>query len=290
VCSPTSSSTDGVFDEATRGPYPRPIVALRRLSAHQTCGVESSIARNQRYWTDEALRYVEAGRRSWGQADPTWGIWSVPEHDVGVLPDVTGADVVELGCGTAYVSAWLARRGARPVGVDPTAAQLATARMLQDEFELRFPLVRAAGEGVPLRAGSFDLVVSEYGAAIWADPYRWIPEAARLLRPGGDLVFLGNSSLLMLCVPDEDGVPADPLLRRPQFGMHRFEWPDDPGVEFHLSHGDMIRLLRASGFEVLDLVELRPHPGASSGYDFVTLEWARQWPSEEIWVARRRPD
>jgi SAM-dependent methyltransferase len=197
---------------------------------------------------------------------------------------------VELGCGTAYVSAWLARLGARPVGVDPTPGQLAIARQCQAEFGLRFPLVRGVGEQVPLRAGAFDLVVSEYGAAIWADPHRWIPEAARLLRPGGELVFLGNSTLLMLCVPDEDGLPAGDHLLRPQFGMHRFTWPDDPTVEFHLGPGDWIRLLRANGFDVEDLVELRPPAGAGTNdmYPYVTADWARRWPCEEVWRARRR--
>jgi len=248
--------------------------------------VSDSISRNQEQWAANAPGYVDPGRSRWSE-EPSWGIWSIPESEIGLLPEVAGADTVELGCGTGYVSAWLARRGARPVGVDPTAAQLETARLLQGEFGLSYPLVRAAGEHVPLRDASFDLVISEYGAAIWAEPHRWIPEAARLLRPGGDLVFLGNAALLMLCVPDEDDVAAEATLLRPQFGMCRFEWPDDPGVEFHLSHGDMIRLLRASGFEVVDLVELRPGPDATTSYPFITLEWARQWPSEEVWVARR---
>jgi SAM-dependent methyltransferase len=120
----------------------------------------------------------------------TWGLWAVPESELRVLGDVAGLDVVELGCGTAYVSAWLARRGARPVGVDPTPAQLETARAMQAEFGLEFPLYEAAAEDVPLADASFDLAVSEYGASIWADPYRWVPEAARLLRGGGRLVFL----------------------------------------------------------------------------------------------------
>lgn len=130
-------------------------------------------------------------------------------------------------------------------------------------------------------------MISEYGAAIWADPYRWIPEAARLLRPGGELVFLGNSTLLMLCVPDEEGPPATDRLLRPQRGMHRFTWPDDPTVEFHLGHGDWIRLLRASGFVVEDLIELWPAAGVGTGYDFVTDDWAARWPAEEAWRARR---
>jgi SAM-dependent methyltransferase len=185
------------------------------------------------------------------------------------------------------VSAWLARRGARPVGVDPTPGQLRIAREMQDEHGPRFPLVRAGGEQVPLRDGSFDVAISEYGAAIWADPYRWIPEAARLLRPGGELVFLGNSTLLMLCAPDDDSAATERLVR-PQFGMHRFEWPDDPTVEFHLGHGDWIQLLRANGFDIEDLIELRPPVGAQSEYGFVRAEWARQWPCEEVWRARRR--
>lgn len=248
--------------------------------------MDDSIIRNQVQWTTNAPLFLEAGRRSWA-GEPSWGVWGIPEADVGILPDVDGKDTIELGCGTAYVSAWLARRGARPIGVDPTVAQLNNARLFQQEFDLSFPLVRAAGEQVPARDASFDLVISEYGAAIWADPYRWIPEAARLLRPGGDLIFLGNSVLLMLCVPDLDGIPAENQLLRPQRGMHRFEWPDDDGIEFHLSHGDMIRLLRANGFDVVDLVELYPSDSASSGYPNVTLTWSQQWPCEEVWIARR---
>ena len=188
--------------------------------------MDSSILRNQRFWTDEAARYVGPVAGAGRPTSRAGASGTSPSPRWACCPDLAGADTVELGCGTGYVSAWLARRGARPVGVDPTPAQLATARGFQDEFGLHFPLVQAAGEHVPLRSGSFDLAISEYGAAIWADPYVWIPEAARLLRPGGELVFLGNSALAMLCVHDDD-TPADPVLRRPQFGMHRFEWPDD---------------------------------------------------------------
>jgi SAM-dependent methyltransferase len=242
---------------------------------------------NRTLWNSNADDYSAAGRSAWA-SEPRWGIWQIPETEVGLLPsDVGGAVSVELGCGTGYVSAWLQRRGARPIGVDNSQAQLATAMTLQGEFDEHFPLVHAAAEACPLRDGIADLVISEYGAAIWSDPYRWIPEAARLLRPGGELVFLGNSSLLMLAVPDEDHVAAESQLIRPQFGMHRFEWPDDAGVEFHLSHGDRIRLLRETGFEVLDLIELRPSADAETRYEFVDLDWARKWPTEEAWRARK---
>jgi SAM-dependent methyltransferase len=254
----------------------------------QNGSVDDSVTRNRQHWEADAVHWAERGRRSWAKAEPTWGIWKVPDSELRLLDDVADLDVVELGCGTAYVSAWLDRRGARVIGVDPTSAQLSTARSLQGEFGQAFPLVQAAGEHVPLRSASFDLVISEYGAAIWADPHRWIPEAARLLRPGGELVFLGNSVLLMLCVPDYEDLSAEAALLRPQFGIHRFEWPDSEGVEFHISHGEMIRLLRANEFEVLDLVELYPDPDAVPTVSYVSREWARAWPFEELWRARRR--
>ncbi|HEV7200571.1 MAG TPA: methyltransferase domain-containing protein [Candidatus Limnocylindria bacterium] len=249
------------------------------------------IQRNRAAWDGWAAEYAEAGERAWARTEPTWGIWGVSEADVHLLPDdLHGKDVIELGCGTAYVSAWLARRGARVTGIDNSPAQLETARRLQTEHGLDFPLLLGYAEQVPLPDASFDLAISEYGAAIWADPYAWIPEAARLLRPGGDLIFLGNSVLVMLSVPDlEADGPATDRLLRPQFEMHRFEWPDEDSVEFHISHGDMIRLLRDSGFEVLDLVEIRPPLDATTNYpNIATIEWSRRWPSEEVWKARKR--
>ena len=242
------------------------------------------------WWEGRGEDQRALARSNWEAVEPHWGIFHIPDSVVGLLPaNVEGLDVVELGCGTAYLSAWLFRRGAIPVGVDPTASQLSIAKQLQREFNQEFALVRAAAEQVPLRDGSFDLAISEYGAAIWSDPDVWIPEAARLLRPGGELLFLGNSTLMMLCVPDEDDVAADERLVRGQFDLHRFEWPDDASVEFHLSPGEWIRLLRANGFEIEELVELRPPPGSTTRYRFVTPSWAAKWPCEEAWRARLRP-
>jgi SAM-dependent methyltransferase len=249
-----------------------------------------SSSENVRLWTKSNADYTDAAAAAaWAQEEVTWGIWEIPEAELGVVGEVGGLDVVDLGCGTGYFCAWLARRGARPVGVDPTPAQLATARRLQGETGLEFPLVEAFAEEVPLPDASFDLAVSEYGASIWADPYRWVPEAARLLRPGGRLVFLRGSTLAILCSPEVGRV--EERLQRPQFGMHRFEWPDGEGaVEYHLAHGAWIDVLREDGFDVERLVELQAPAGAETHgyYDYVTAEWARRWPAEEIWVARKR--
>ncbi len=190
---------------------------------------------------------------------------------------------IELGCGTAYVSAWLARAGARPVGIDLSERQLATARAMQDEFGLDFPLVLGNAERVPFPDGSFELAISEFGASLWCDPHRWIPEAARLLVPGGRLVFMRYSPLFALCAPAEG--PAATELLRDQFGLGRLDLGGR--VEFVLPHGEMIRLLRSAGFVVEDLIEIQAPRPAHREFAEVSADWAHRWPSEEIWTARR---
>ncbi len=251
------------------------------------------VRRNRAEWDVWAAEYVENGELSWGlqPGDETWGIWGIPEAELHLLPDdLAGKDTIELGCGTGYVSAWLARRGAKPVGIDNSEAQLATARRLQKEHGIEFPLLHGNAETVPYPDQSFDFAISEYGASIWADPYRWIPEASRLLRPGGRLVYLINGVFMSLTSPNEDtdDVPATNELLRPYFGLHRLEWKSDRSVNFNLGYGNWIRLLRESGFDVEDLIEVRPPEGAKTSYPWVTTEWARSWPSEEVWKARKR--
>src|SRR5919199_828541 len=180
------------------------------------------LPQNVANWTRVNAEYTDrAAAAAWAKEEITWGEFGATESELGLLGDVNGLDIVELGCGTAYFSAWLARRGARVVGVEPTPAQLATARRMQEETGIQFPLLEAAAEAVPLPDASFDLVHSEYGASIWADPYKWIPEAARLLRARGRLVFLRNSTLVVLCMALE-GVTEQ--LQRPQAGLGRIEW------------------------------------------------------------------
>ena len=246
----------------------------------------SDAAHNRELWTLINAEHTDAdAARNWSAEELTWGLFAVPESQVQALGDVAGRDVLELGCGTAYISAHLARVGARPVGLDVTPAQLATARRCQEHFGLSFPLIEADATAVPLPDESFDLVVSEYGACLWCDPRAWVPEAARLLRPGGRLVFLTNSVLAALCVPDAPG-PAEQTLQRPLRDMGRVVW-EDGGIEHHLSHGDWIQLLSRHGFVVDALHELyAPDAGAAAPeyYDIVTPDWAAQWPAEDLWV------
>jgi len=249
------------------------------------------VAATRRHWDEHMSAWFEQGARPrWAAAEPYWGIWRIPQSRLPVLPaDLAGVVAVEFGCGSGYVSAWLARRGARPVGVDISARQLAVARRLQGEFGLRFPLIQADAERVPLGTGCAGLVISEYGASVWCDPYRWIPEAARLLRPGGRLVFMAQSTLARMCMPEQG--PASDRLVHGLFGLHRVVRRGTSDREyrlFALPHGEWIRLLGGCGLVVEDLIEVQVPPGATND-DFPEFpaEWVGRWPAEEVWFARR---
>ncbi|MCW2973005.1 MAG: type 11 methyltransferase [Thermoleophilia bacterium] len=244
--------------------------------------------RNRAQWNTWAADFVDAGRRNWATAEPSWGIWNLPGSRVDFFQGIerfAGTDAIELGCGTGYVSSWLTRAGARVTGIDISDEQLRTAGELRAQHDLTdISFLQASAEAVPLPDASFDLAVSEYGASIWCDPYAWIPEAARLLRVGGELIFLVNGLLAMLCM-DEAGI--QPALQRPLFGLHRVEWDDDDSVEFHLPHGEWIRLLRANGFEVERLLELQAPADAKTTSTWADSAWATKWPTEEVWHARK---
>ena len=155
------------------------------------------------------------------------------------------------------------------------------------ETGIEFPLVEAGAEDVPLPDASFDLAISEHGASTWCDPHRWIPEAARLLRPGGRLVFLHATPILFLCVPAVGDATTE--LQRPYFGMHRFQWTPEDGIEFQLTYGGWIDVLRQAGFEIERLIELQAPADAARHpyYSDWDPEWSKSWPGEEIWAARK---
>jgi SAM-dependent methyltransferase len=247
---------------------------------------------NRAHWDRHAAEWVAGGERAWA-SEPKWGIWGVPESRLGLLPEeMGGLDAIELGCGTGYGSAWMARRGASVVGIDPSPRQLATARRLRDAHDLDIEFLEGIAESVPRPDATFDFALSEYGAAIWADPYLWIPEAHRVLRPGGRLAFLGTGSWRNVFEPPTlDGAVGETALR-PYFGQHRIEWvdmDDDPSIEFNLPVSDWFRLFAQTGFEVLQFFEIQA-PANADGVRFaVPAEWARRYPSEQAWVVRKRP-
>jgi SAM-dependent methyltransferase len=219
-------------------------------------------------------------------------MWEVPDPAVGLVPDdLTGRRAIELGCGTAYWSAWLARRGAQVVGIDNSERQLATARRLADAHGVDLTLLHGNAEEVPYPDGSFDLAFSEYGAATWCDPERWIPEAFRLLKPGCTLTFLGMHPLASVCTPADGSAPCTDRLERGWFGLGRMDWRnavEDPGgIEFNLGTGEWVALFRRTGFEIVDYRELRPADGIDGTRFYATADWARAFPTEQVWHLRR---
>lgn len=245
-------------------------------------------AHNRAHWTALNASYDQAADRAWAADEIGWGVFDFPERELRALGDVRGLSVIELGCGTAYFSAWLKRRGAHPVGLDVTPAQLASAHRRQRAFGLEFPLIEASAERVPLPDASFDLALSEYGACLWCEPAAWLAEAARLLRPDGRLVFLTTSLLATLCAPEGPGQALE-TLQRSQADCRRIAWPEG-GIEYHLGHGEWIDLLARHGFALERMVELYApeRTTADSAHGIASAAWARRWPIEEVWMAKKR--
>jgi SAM-dependent methyltransferase len=214
-------------------------------------------------------------------------MWQLPESELRIVGDVSGKDVLELGCGAAHWSILLAQEGARAVGLDNSGRQLEHARELMAAAGVDFPLVHSSAEDVPLPDASFDVVFCDHGGMTFGDPYRTVPEAARLLRPGGLLAFSHSTPLALVCW----SAKTDTIERRligDYFGMHRFDELEDESVEFNLPYGEWIRLFRANGFRVEALLEIRPPEGAESTYRTAEeTEWAHSWPMEEIWKCRK---
>jgi SAM-dependent methyltransferase len=242
--------------------------------------------RNREFWDRQSDWYHEqnADFIAEGRA---WGLWQIPEDELDVLGDVAGKDVLELGCGAAEWSRALARRGARVTGLDNSEERLAHARRAVEEEGVAVTLLHASAESIPLSDGSFDVVMADWGAPTFADPYLFVPEVARVMRSGGLFAFSGATALAWVGW-DEPTDGWDDRLHRDYFGIHRWDDPDG-AVEFNLPTGEWIRLFRGNGFEIEDLIEIQPPQGATSTYrDEAATAWARRWPMEQIWKVRKR--
>ncbi|HEV8649417.1 MAG TPA: class I SAM-dependent methyltransferase [Actinomycetes bacterium] len=248
-------------------------------------GLTAHARKNLAGWEARSDDYQQAHGGALDREPLAWGVWRVPEAELRVLGDVHGLDLLELGCGAAQWSIALVPLGARPVGLDLSARQLDHARRRQRAAGVQVPLVRASGERVPFADSSFDVVFCDHGAMSFADPERTVPEAARVLRPGGLLAFAAFSPWHEVCYDDEaDRVGA--VLRHDYFGLDRYEGDDE--VVFNRTYGDWVRLFAANGLAVEDLIEPRPGPDATLTYrDAATRAWARRFPLEAIWKARR---
>jgi SAM-dependent methyltransferase len=241
-------------------------------------------------WEADSMAYQERNAAQLNRWDRLgWGVWDVPEDEIHALGDVREIRALELGCGACQFGIKVAMRGAAVTGLDFSANQLARGDANMEETGVRFPLVRASAEELPFVDSAFDLVFCDHGATSFTDPHVTIPEAARVLRVGGMLVFNIATPFIWSFWGDDD-VPVGRELRRPYFGLSRtrFDDPDGASVQWQLPYGEWIRLFRAAGFMIEDLIELRPGPDAETTYtDFAPPDWARDYPGEHIWKVRK---
>src|SRR5262245_24167715 len=201
--------------------------------------------RNRSAWNADADDYQQRhGAQLAASGGLAWGTTQIPEAELHVLGDVADVDVLELGCGAAQWSIALAARGARPVGLDLSERQLEHARRLMAEAGVDFPLVHGSAEAVPLPDAAFDIVFCDHGAMTFADPYRVVPEVARLLRRGGLFAFSHGSPIESICWPLDAEEVGDRLVLD-YFGMHAID--DGETITFQLPYGEWIRLFRANG-------------------------------------------
>jgi len=246
---------------------------------------------NRDYWNAEAPNWAKGGAWFWSHETPHWGNWNFSEEELRLLPpEMAGMDAIELGCGTAYVAGWMARRGARVTAIDLSEKQLATARQLDAEYGTKITFLEGNAEAVPCPDASFDFAISEYGAAIWCDPERWLPEAWRLLRPGGRLVFLGNHPLTLVCTPPS-GADVEPRLHRTYRDMRQVDFTDveiEPaGIEFNRPIADWMALFSEIGFRIEDYHELYAPEGFEETRGTVPADWANRFPAEHVWKLRK---
>ncbi len=217
----------------------------------------------------------------------SWGLFRIPEGELRLLGPTRGKAVLELGCGAARWSIALARRGARPTGLDLSRSQLARARGLQRKARLRFPLVRGSAERLPFRDATFDLIFCDWGAMTFSDPVRSVPEASRVLRKGGRFVFATASPFRYVTL-DPKADRQTRRLVRPYLGQHRIHFGRAEAVEFHPPYGIWIDHFRKCGLRVERLIETRPAPGRNSKYlSRADAAWGRSWPLEAIWTLEK---
>ena len=237
---------------------------------------------NRAFWDADAAAYQDAHGAALTHAPMAWGAYRIPESDVSVLGDVRDATVLELGCGAAQWSIALAALGTSVVGLDVSAAQLGYAR----EADPKLALTLADGERLPYCARAFDVVFCDHGALSFCEPDVILGECARVLRAGGLLAFCCTHPLLYLTWDEERQRQTRRLqIRQDQLG--RMELGEGT-IDWVLTASEWIGLLRRHDFAVDGCIELCAPRDATTTYEeYAPPKWARKWPAEWIWKARR---
>ncbi|MEM7244008.1 MAG: methyltransferase domain-containing protein [Acidobacteriota bacterium] len=240
---------------------------------------------NRQSWNAASVEYQEQHGPQIDDRERVWGLWSLPETELGVLGDLEGKRVLELGCGGGQWSSFLSRDGIDIVGMDNSIAQLRHAPAVMERIGGRFSRVNASGEALPFADESFDVVFCDHGAMSFADPYRTVPEVARILRLDGRLVFNAVSPFLFCCYWDEETERPNERLTRNYFELGADRWEGQ--VDYQLAYGKWIALFKRCGLKVERWLEPRPGPDDETTYTTAPHSWARRFPAELLWVTRK---
>jgi SAM-dependent methyltransferase len=241
--------------------------------AHRAAGPEESARANRSWWDANARDYYAEHGEVLGDADLLWCPEGLREADAHLLGDVRDRDVLEVGCGAAQAGRWLVSQGARVTAFDVSLGQLLVARELDRRTGVEVRTAQADAQRLPFRDASFDLVVSAFGAIPFvSDSAGTMREVARVLRPGGRLVF-STTHPVRWVFPDDPG-EAGLTVRTPYFDRTPYVEEDASGratyVEHHRTLGDRVRDIVAAGLVLVDLVE----PEWPEGRDEVWGQWS----------------
>ncbi|MEZ4583912.1 MAG: class I SAM-dependent methyltransferase [Caldilineaceae bacterium] len=209
-----------------------------------------------------------SGRVYLRRQDPAWdrvsyGLWSPPEDELGLLGPVAGRRVLDLGCGGGHNAVALARQGARVTGVDGSATMIATARALAHDAGVDATFIHAdlAQLGDPPGAAGRG---AERGHALVRRMRQASSACARLLTPGGRLVFSLDHPLRNCFFDAEDEeLTVTPVRDYATSSVLGWTFPET-NVRVRAVHRPVATwcdLVTAAGLRLLRLVEpLRPPP------------------------------
>lgn len=252
-------------------------------------GAESERA-SRAWWDADAADYLAEHGSDIGDVDFVWGPEGLREADARLLGDVAGRAVLEVGCGSAPCSRWLARAGARAVALDLSGAMLRHAAVLGGSTGVPVPLVQAGAERLPFADCSFDVACSAFGGVPFvAEPDRVMREVARVLRPGGRWVFSVNHPMRWMF--SDDPGPDGLTVVQSYFDRTPYVEVDGAGaatyVEHHRTLGDRVRDIVAAGMALDDVVE----PEWPVGRETVWAQWSplrgALFPGTAIFVCHR---
>lgn len=250
----------------------------------------TSALANRRWWDSDAERYHAEHGAFLGDADFVWCPENLNEDDAGLLGEVAGRRVLEVGCGSAPCARWLSARGAEVVAFDISAGMLRHGLAAAARTGISVPLVQADVCALPFADETFDLACSAFGAIPFvADSAEAMREVYRVLRAGGRWVFAVNHPMRWMFIDD----PGDAGMVAVQSYFDRSPYvevdeQDEPAyAEHHRTMGDRVREIVAAGFRLVDVIE----PEWPDDFDGVWGQWSRHrgevFPGTAIFVCEK---